>query len=99
MLVSELPPVISVPVIGIGRLRVDERLAATLVVLGESIALFGVPVAVVVRDADVDTEVRVDEGDGVLELELEFDPPPVIRVIAKAGLALPESPITRYVGV
>lgn len=48
VLVSELPPVITVPVIGIGRLRVDERLAAALVLLDESIAFCGVPAAVVV---------------------------------------------------
>jgi len=43
---DETPPVITVPVIGTGRLRVDDALEGASVPLGEATALFGSSVPV-----------------------------------------------------
>lgn len=66
--VEDSPPVMVVPVIGMG----------SVMGVGTDVAL---------------EEVEVVAGREVLEEDVEFSSsPPVIRVIAKAGLALPESP-------
>jgi hypothetical protein len=89
MLVSEEPPVITEPVIGMGVLMVSEADVTRFWAVD--------PLEVAIKE-----ELVLEEEGVVLGVELvpeeELVPPLVIRVMTNAGLVLPESPKTGHVG-